>query len=287
MDYSKLKNAELESLLKERSLPHGGKKKADMVALLVDHDKTNGSAVPAASAQPTAPTSQSPSAPTTSVATASTTGATTAAPSGPAAAAVAAGGTTRADNPLAVPNQQLDQDPATTNDLSVSQDNTTSTSTALPSNGVAAATSTDGAADAKSGDASIFTANLANTDIEAELAKRKARAQKFGIVESDEEAMKALERAKRFGTGTSGEQAAVKGLDEALPERKKRGRGGHDNAGEGSKRQKQGRGTRPRGPERQDSGAKPAAKASASTGGPKWMSEADRSAAEKRKAKFG
>ena len=95
--------------------------------------------------------------------------------------------------------------------------------------------------------------------------------------------MKALERAKRFGTGTAGEQAVVKGLDEALPERKKRGRGGHDNAGEGSKRQKQGRGGRPRGPERQDSGANP----SANSGAPKWMNEADRAAAEKRKAKFG
>lgn len=37
-DYSKLKNAELQSMLKERSLPHTGKK-ADMVARLQDDDK--------------------------------------------------------------------------------------------------------------------------------------------------------------------------------------------------------------------------------------------------------
>lgn len=276
MDYSKLKNAELESLLKERSLPHGGKKKADMVALLVEHDKKTGNAGPestAASAQVSSPTKS----------TLSPIGESTIASSTPAAAAIAAGGATRADNPVAVPNQQQDQDPSSTNDLSVSQDNTTSTSIALPTDGTAAADTTDGTSDAKPKDASIFTANLANTDIEAELEKRKARAKKFGIVESDEEAMKALERAKRFGTGSTGDQAAVKGLDEALPERsgKKRGRGGHESAGGDAKRQNHGRGGRPRGPERTDSGAKH------SGGGPRWMNEADRAAAEKRKAKFG
>src|SRR5262249_41752067 len=42
-DYSKMKNADLEALLKERGLPHSGKK-ADLVARLQEDDKKKASA---------------------------------------------------------------------------------------------------------------------------------------------------------------------------------------------------------------------------------------------------
>lgn len=281
MDYSKLKNAELETLLKERSLPSGGKK-ADMVARLAEADKTNSASTPSAAAAGTS------------------IGAPTTATTEPAAASIAAGGTTRADNPVAVPNQKLDTDPSATNDLSTAKDNSTSASTALPPNSTS---TTDGAADDKpapdSTPAVPFSANLDSTDLDAELAKRKARAAKFGMSEDNEEAMRAMERAKRFGTGTAGEQsggdvAAVKGLDEALPERvrRKRERGGEGDGGRGGKRRRgggggggaagdvSGAGARPKGPGRQRSERREG-------GGVGWMSEADREAAERRKAKFG
>lgn len=273
-----MKNAELEALLKERSLPHAGKK-ADMVARLTDHDKSSGKS--SADAQPKA----------TSMTTA--TGVTTTASSDQAAAAVAAGGISRADNPLSVPNQIQAEDPVKTSDLSVSKDNTTSASTAATSTTTPPVTSTTGgAADAPPVPAApAFTANLAQTDLDAEIEKRKARAKKFGIVEDNVEATKALERAKKFGTGTAGEQsggAVVKGLDQALPERteRKRGRGAEQGRDDASKRQRGGRGgrgrpdERPRGPRREPSGAK-------ITGtGSSWMKETDRAAAEARKAKF-
>jgi SAP domain-containing ribonucleoprotein len=63
------------------------------------------------------------------------------------------------------------------------------------------------------------------------MAKRKARAERFGTgasvaadgeaAETDGDAAKAMERAKRFGTG----QPAVGKLDEALPEERARKRG--------------------------------------------------------------
>lgn len=274
-----MKNAELEALLKERSLPHAGKK-ADMVARLIDHDKSSAK-TPATDAQPK----------TSSATTAA--GVTTTASSDQAAAAVAAGGISRADNPLTVPNQVQAEDPAKTDDLSVSKDNTTSASTVPTSTATPAITSTtDGATDAPPAPAApAFTANLAQTDLDAEIEKRKARAKKFGIVEDNDEATKALERAKKFGTGTAGEQsggAVVKGLDKALPERseRKRGRGAEQGRDDANKKQRGGRGgsgravERPRGPRREPSGAK-------ITGtGSSWMNEKDRAAAEARKAKF-
>ncbi|KAK5002385.1 hypothetical protein LTR60_007125, partial [Cryomyces antarcticus] len=90
----------------------------------------------------------------------------------------------------------------------------------------------------------------------------------------------ALERAKKFG----GTGEVPKGLNEALPERKerKRGRGGDDGERGGNKRQSQGRsGGRPSGGrDRRPSPRK------GRSGGPGWMSEADRAKAEARKAKF-
>lgn len=269
MDYSKLKNAELEALLKERSLPHTGKK-AEMVSRLQEHDKQQATSTTASTTAP-APASKP-------AAVASTE---------PAAAAVAAGGQERAANPVAVPNQAPAQDPSKAKDLSVAKD--TSASTAA---GTTPAASTD--AKPAASDASIFTSNLPATDLEKELEKRKARAKKFGIAESDSEAIKALERAKRFGTGGDAEKTAANAgvglkLDAALPERRPKKRDRADDAAdaledEGLKKKRgASAGATGRGGAAPAGGA-PRPKSNGS--GPKWMSDKDREAAEKRKARF-
>jgi SAP domain-containing ribonucleoprotein len=75
-----------------------------------------------------------------------------------------------------------------------------------------------------------YSLHLPHSEVDAEMAKRKARAERFGVgapgadVETgesatDADAQKALERARRFGTG----QTAMGKLDEALPEERERG----------------------------------------------------------------
>lgn len=80
--------------------------------------------------------------------------------------------------------------------------------------------------------AASFALNLPSSEVDAEMAKRKARAERFGTGAAvangetgaadtegaDAEALRALERAKRFGTG----QTAMGKLDEALPSELKR-----------------------------------------------------------------
>jgi SAP domain-containing ribonucleoprotein len=79
-----------------------------------------------------------------------------------------------------------------------------------------------------------FAIGIKQTDAEKEAEKRAARAKRFGITE-DQEEKKKLERAKKFGTD---KEVVVKGLDDALPERRaKRGREGEKNAGRAAKRQ--------------------------------------------------
>ncbi|MCJ1254762.1 hypothetical protein MMC24_002578 [Lignoscripta atroalba] len=254
-DYSKKKNAELEELLKSRSLPHSGKK-ADLIARLQQYDKEH------AAAEPDVP---NPATSTTATVVDDeidwdddTAGLeSTTKPSSTGAAALAAGGQGQVPNPTAVPNQAIDTDPSATSDLTI-QGNTTSTadankpSTSTTSEQPGAAdppTNTDTAtiADTKAPNkqeppqaAEFASANpLPSTSLDAELAKRKSRAARFGLQETDEQALKALERAKRFGTAGSKEEAsAVKALDEALPDRtgRKRGRGRkEDEDGEDSK----------------------------------------------------
>ena len=236
-DYSKLKNAELETLLKERNLPHQGKK-AEMVARLQDHDKSATSAAPELSEPAT---------------------------SEPAAVAVAAGGQVRAPNPQAVPNQAVAVDPATTDDLAVKENTETSTPAPPPES---------------------FASNLPATSLDDEMAKRKARALKFGIKEDNDEAGKAKARAERFGTGTSGVSAR---LDAALPEARGKKRGSDAGTDEyedsGLKRRRGGGASRGRGP-RREGGGESAKVGGASAGAAAWMSEKDRTAAEARKAKW-
>jgi len=85
-----------------------------------------------------------------------------------------------------------------------------------------------------------YSAGIAKTDAEKEAEKRAARAKRFGISETAEatEAEKKLERAKKFGLDTT--EDVVKGLDDALPDRRaKRGREGKDDGrgGRNAKRQ--------------------------------------------------
>ncbi|KAJ5133830.1 hypothetical protein N7526_005195 [Penicillium atrosanguineum] len=209
-DYSKKTNADLVEILKARSLPHTGKK-ADLVARIQEDDEKTSSAPAAKTDAAEDVIDWDDDVPAEKPSTEA------------GANAIAAGGKGPVANPVAVPNQKLDIDPATTEELKVE------------STGAAAETGENPAA-----------AIEVEQKPAAELAKRKARAAKFGIVEDEEtavkEAEKQLERAKRFGAGTaeSTTDVGVKGLDEALPE-KSRKRGRTEQGGRGGKRRDQGR----------------------------------------------
>lgn len=144
----------------------------------------------------------------------------------PAAAAIAAGGQGPVSNPVAVPNQKADIDPSKTADLKAT-------------GGKDAPSATDDAAKETATEPEApkqdFSIGIQQTDAEKEAEKRAARAKRFGITEDDEEKKK-TERAKKFGTE---QELVVKGLDDALPERRaKRGReGGEKQGGRGAKRQ--------------------------------------------------
>lgn len=214
-DYIKKKNAELEELLKSRLLPHTGKK-AELIARLQEYDARQSSA-----AKPSTTTAAAgdedqidwdddvppPSAPV---------GGST--PSG--AAAIAAGGQGQVANPTAVPNQTVDTDPSKTDDL-------TADPPAAVSDNPPEDDAEGSAAQAKGAPAppTDFTSGLQSSNVDDEIAKRQKRAARFGIQEDSTDALKALERAKKFGTGSESDRSAVKGLDEALPERAKKERG--------------------------------------------------------------
>ncbi|MCJ1440543.1 MAG: hypothetical protein MMC23_001027 [Stictis urceolatum] len=313
-DYSKRKNADLEDLLRSRSLPHTGKK-AELVARLVESDA---SADLSASA-PDAPTATAedeidwdeP-----------------AATSAPAAAALAAGGTGQVPNPEAVPNQLKGENTSATEgkgSVVIQPGEGDSGASTLgvqtsPVTGEAkteAELATDADADANANanaqaekDAAAekekfdFSANLEKSSLEAELAKRKARAARFGIQDADAgEATRTLERAKRFGTAAGGESAGgpagseVKGLDMALPEReRKRGRGAVEQGGREGKRRdsrrREGRGAGGGQRDKDRTASEARAKRFGAGGGGrggkgnKELSEKDRAAAEARKKRF-
>jgi SAP domain-containing ribonucleoprotein len=152
----------------------------------------------------------------------------------PAAATIAAGGKGQVSNPVAVPNQKLDVDPAKTKDLNVTggKDASSSTEGAVSAESVTAKPAP--APPTEEAPKQDFAIGIKQTDAEKEAEKRAARAKRFGITE-DEEEKKKLERAKKFGTD---KEVVVKGLDDALPERRaKRGREGEKNAGRAAKRQ--------------------------------------------------
>ncbi|KAF1354479.1 hypothetical protein EJ07DRAFT_132145 [Lizonia empirigonia] len=211
-EYAKMKNADLEALLKERGLPHAGKK-ADMVDRLTkDDEKAGSSAAPAepksaVNAEDEIDWDDDEPAKAAPAATEVTTNAET---------VEKAGGEGQPPNPQAVPNQVADIDPAKTDDLSVQ----------APAEGAA------GTTEESKEPAPDYAQGLAATNIEDEIERRKKRALKFGTKIEDDEGLKKLERMKKFG-----EKGQVQGLDEALPERtQKRGREDKDDAGANKRR---------------------------------------------------
>lgn len=216
-DYSKKKNAELEELLKSRSLPHTGKK-ADLVARLQQYDSQHSAEKPAATRETGGEDEidwDDDTAPIVPPLVGS---------DPPATAAIAAGGQGQVANPTAVPNQVVDTDPSKTSDLTVDPPAPTSVADAEPK---AATTNKTSEPDetASAPPPTDFTSGLSSTSLDEEIAKRKKRAARFDLKEDDDEALKSLERARKFGTGTAEDKTAIKGLDEALPERVKKERG--------------------------------------------------------------
>ncbi|KAL8661715.1 MAG: hypothetical protein Q9202_005337 [Teloschistes flavicans] len=251
-DYSKKKNAELEELLKARSLPHTGKK-AELIARLQQSDKDSASSKTATTKEippedeidwdddAVIPEDTAKSSNTKIPAKAATTPA--------AATAIAAGGQGQAPNPAAVPNQIPTDEPFKTDDLTVKPSDPATTTTDPPTSDAKAPTTTTTTTTAETTEPAKpptdYSAHIAPSTYEGEAERRRMRAERFGIVTTAAEndtakaaaadAIKALERAKKFGTGDG--KTVVKGLDEALPERnKKRGRSGEDEGGRGGKR---------------------------------------------------
>jgi SAP domain-containing ribonucleoprotein len=271
-EYAKMKNADLEALLKERGLTLGGKK-ADMVDRLTKDDEKKSSGT--ASADPKAAVSaedeidwddDEPAKTAPAAADEVTTNEET---------VQKAGGEGQPPNPQAVPNQVTDIDPAKTDDLSVQP----------PAEGA------DPAPEEKKEPAPSYAQGLAATSIDDEIERRKKRALKFGMKIDEDEGLKKLERMKKFG------EKGVKGLDEALPEReKKRGREDKDDAGANKRRDggRPGRGGRGGGrrDDRRDDRNERSRRDSRSPRRerapqpPKGLSDADRKAAEARKARF-
>lgn len=290
-DYSKKTNADLVEILKSRSLPHTGKK-AELVARLQESDSQSGAA-PAPSSAAKADVAddvidwEDDEVPAEGTKPSTETG----------AAALAAGGKGQVSNPAAVPNQQLDENPAATSDLKVESTGGEAGkegSEAVP----AEATAEGGGAGAQEEEkpAPNFAKGLPTTEMEEELRKRKARAEKFGITEDSQtaiaEAEKSLERAKRFGTGADPNAGVgVQKLDEALPQEKsrKRGRNDREQGGRGGKRRNFGGRNQGR---RQGGGGNRNRKeggnnnANGTSGQTSW-SEQDRAAMEARKNRFG
>lgn len=264
VDYAKKKNDELATLCKERGLAHTGKK-ADLVKRLEDNDASSASA-PATNAAGIDDEIDWDDEPATETAKAATTQ--------PAADALAAGGVgVEIPNPQKVPNQVVAENPAQTDDLTV------------------AAAPADTAAEEVKEPEKDFSAGIADRTIDEEIEKRKARARKFGMPE-DTDDIKALERAKKFGTEIPG-GSALGMLNKALPTSHDRKRGRNEGENDGGVRK------RSRGPIRGGRGGRgrgggggggmertPQAASSGGAGYASWMTTADREAAERRKAKF-
>jgi len=281
-DYSKMKNDELSALLKERKLPHTGKK-AEMVERLQKDDEKSGDK-PAAGAEDEIDWDDEADDAVTAPAATTTATEETVIPN--AEIVANAGGEGQPPNPQAVPNQVADIDPAQTDDLTIDP----------PAEGATEA-STEPKPEEKKEPTPDYTRGLAATNLDEEIEKRKKRALKFGTKFEDDEGLKKLERAKKFG-----EVGPPKGLDEALPERreKRQREAGGDEAGSNKRREgrrdggRDGGRTGPRGgrrdnrPRSRDNRPRENTRENRTGGGPggSWMSEKDRAAAEARKAKF-
>ncbi len=282
--YTKQTNPELVALLKERGLPHSGKK-ADLIKRLEEHDASQ-SATAAPTTVPAPAATAKPAIEDEIDWDDDTAGATTE----QAASAVAAGGVGEVKNPVDVPNQEVAEDPATTNDLTVAG-NTTAVAETVEDAPAAAVEEKEKSPEKD------FTSGLAERTIDEEIEKRKARARKFGMPEDSEE-IKMLIRAKKFGVtdasavpgmlnqalsapGKGDRKRGPAGLDGALSEGGVHKRGRRD-GGRGRGRDRPGMGRR------QASGRPSPAPGAKKEGGgyASWMGEEDRRKADARKAKF-
>lgn len=205
-DYAKMKNADLEALLKVRGLPHTGKK-ADLIARLQEHDKQKleNPAEDEIDWDDDEDTTPAQPATTTTTQAAATT------PAAPASNKEEPKAQVEASKPVA----------ATANDT-----------TATATNGTNKAA--EPAADAT---AASFASGLAATSVDEELEKRRKRIERFrnpNDAESNKKAdeeLRTLERIERFK-----DSSITKNVDAALPERQKRKRdGGGDGDEEGSR----------------------------------------------------
>ena len=211
VDYSKKTVAELKEILESRSLPATGKK-ADLVARLADADKaaeSNGMLTPqhhfSYADLRAAETKVPPAQPTPSGALPTKAPPVPAPPSKPAETSAAAA---------------------------------TITEPVEAAGGAAeAAASPSANTDTQLANSTNYALGLQTSTVDDEMAKRKARADRFGTAATpvtegangetgaegaenkEDEAQRALERAKRFGTG----QTAMGKLDEALPSERERG----------------------------------------------------------------
>jgi SAP domain-containing ribonucleoprotein len=284
VEYGKMKNAELEALLKSRGLTPGGKK-AEMVEKLTKDDekkaqegKSTAAPAKASASHPEDEIDWDDDEETTAASTKVAEAAPTEPSTAPAPAVEKAGGEGVVDNPQAVPNQVADVDPSTTADLSVKNPDEEKTEEKVEEK-----------TEEKKEPPPNYARGLAASSIDEEIEKRKRRAAKFGLNIEDDEGLKKLERAKKFG-----ETGPPKGLDEALPERqRKRGREGNDQDGRGRKERRGDRfgGRRGRGPmngdrRREGRDDKADDKKRPNNGNASWMSEADRIKAEERKKKW-
>lgn len=268
-DYSKMKNADLEALLKERGLPHSGKK-ADLVARLQEDDKKKASAaVPEEDEidwdlDDTLPTDE-PKTTTTTTAAAVT-------------------GTKKEE-----PKTQV---------AKAAKPAVATTMTVETAEADAAASTTDEPTAPPTADvpAKDYTAGLKETTAEDEIEKRRKRIKRFmdpndpESVKRGEEELKKLDRAEKFK-----DLEATTKVDSALPERKRKrdydnesgeGREGREGRGGGFKRRGRRFGRGGRGGDSQGVKGGTGAESKGSSGVVTWMSNAERAKAEARKQRF-
>jgi SAP domain-containing ribonucleoprotein len=271
-EYTKLKNAELEALLKERGLPHTGKK-AEMVARLQEDDKKTES-------EPTAEPSQAKPKSTS------------------------AEDEIDWDDDATAPEASKAAPASSENPAQASKSSTASKAKVPAKSQPAKSVESEPSAPAEADDKTAtdapetteekpkektpvdFSIGLANTTVDEEIEKRRARAKKFGLEEIDplaEEALRRLERAKKFG-----ETDGPRGLNEALPDRShKRGRDEGDERGDYKRRGGRGRGGRRFGDDRRRQNTRgEQSQSNGMKGQSSSLSEKDKAAAEARKARF-
>lgn len=300
VDYAKMLVPELKELSTKRGLSNKGRKE-DLIQRLVENEKAAGpvqsKSTPAAPTSESAaakplPAASSPAKPKAAPPAAATSPSKSA--SKPATAASKSESNTGKTVKPAAASTTADQKTATAETTSPEPAN--AKAPAPPTAAVKDKATTSSTED-KPGPESApqdYSTGLPSTSVDEELERRKKRMAKFGPVDgasTDTDANKALERQKRFGggadAGAGNDKVGLSRLDQALPERRKRGRGAEDGTEDagasfedaGLKRRRGGGGGRGRGG-REKQAPRPEGK---KVGG---LAEADRIAAEKRKARF-